>query len=57
MTSLIPTRTTLHHEVEEEFSDLRLEMVLCEICDSYHPAELHLASFTVFDDEEEPADA
>jgi hypothetical protein len=56
MASLVPTQPMLHHEVEEEFSDMQLEMVHCELCGDYHPPELHLARFTVFD-EEEPAEA
>ena len=56
MTSLIPTQPTLHHEVEEEFSDLQLEMIHCEWCGGYHPPDLHLARYSAFDDEE-PAEA
>ncbi len=52
MASLVPTHPMLSEEVEEEFSDLQLEMVHCELCGSYHPPELHLARFTAFDDEE-----
>ena len=48
MASLIPTRPTLHKEVEEEFSNIQLEMVHCSLCDSYHPPELHIARFDVF---------
>ena len=57
MPSLIPTQPTLHREVEEEFSNLQLEMVHCDLCGSYHPPELHLAPYSAFDDDEEPADA
>ena len=56
MASLVPTQPMLHHEVEEEFSDMQLEMVHCELCGEYHPPELHLARFTVFD-EDEPDEA
>ena len=52
MASLVPTHRTLHEEVEEEFNDLQLEMVHCQLCGSYHPPELHLARFTAFDDED-----
>ena len=52
MASLVPTHTMLHDEVEQEFSELHLEMVHCELCGDYHPPELHLTRFTAFDDEE-----
>jgi hypothetical protein len=56
MTSLFTTQPMLRHEVEEEFSDLQLEMVFCDLCGEYHPPELHLAPYSAFDDEE-PAEA
>jgi hypothetical protein len=56
MASLIPTRPTLRREVEEEFSQLQLEMVHCDWCGSYHPPELHIAPFSELDDDE-PAEA
>ena len=56
MASLIPTQPMLHREVEEEFSDLQLEMIHCESCGGYHPADLHLSRYEAFDDEE-PAEA
>ena len=40
---------TLHLEVLELFGDVQLEMVACEVCDSYHPPEIHLAPFTAYD--------
>jgi hypothetical protein len=39
----------LYEEILEEFSDLQLEMVACEMCGDYHPPEIHLAPFTPFD--------
>jgi hypothetical protein len=56
MASLVPTHPTLRHEIEEEFSDLQLEMVHCDLCGDFHPPELHLARCGDFDDEE-PAEA
>jgi hypothetical protein len=57
MASLIPTRPTLHAEVEEEFSLVALEMIHCDLCGDYHPPELHLAPISVFEDDDEPAAA
>ncbi len=57
MQSLIPTRPTLRQEVEEEFSLVALDMVHCDLCGDYHPPELHLAPFTAFEDDDEPAQA
>ncbi len=56
MASLIPTRPTLHEEVEEEFSNIQLEMVHCSLCASYHPPELHVTRLDIFEDDE-PAEA
>jgi len=56
MASLIPSNPALHLEIEEEFGDLQLEIVHCELCGDYHPPELHLTRSTLFDDEE-PAEA
>ncbi len=56
MASLIPTRTTLRDEVEEEFSHVQIELVHCEVCGEYHPPELHLTRYAAFDDDE-PAEA
>jgi hypothetical protein len=50
MASLIPTNPTLHLEIEEEFGDLQLEIVHCELCGDYHPPELHLTRSALFDD-------
>ena len=57
MASLIPTRPTLREEVEQEFSELALEMVHCSLCDDYHPPEIHLAPVGVWDDVDEVAEA
>ena len=52
-TNQVPDRgEALHLEVLELFSDVQLEMVACEICDSYHPPEIHLAPFTPCEPEE-----
>lgn len=49
-TNQVPDRSeALRLEILELFSDVQLEMVACEICDSYHPPEIHLATFTAFD--------
>ncbi len=56
MARLIPTHPAVQSEIEEEFGDLQLELVHCELCGDYHPPELHLTRATLFDDEE-PADA
>ena len=56
MASLVTTQPTLRTEIEEEFGDLQLELVHCELCGDYHPPELHLTRATLFDDEE-PAEA
>jgi hypothetical protein len=48
--SLIPDRdNALYEEILEEFKDLQLEMVACEMCGDYHPPEIHLAAITPFD--------
>jgi hypothetical protein len=39
----------LHLEVLDLFSDVQLEMVVCETCGSYHPPGIHLASITPLD--------
>jgi hypothetical protein len=52
MASLIPTDPALHFEIEEEFGDLQLDIVHCELCGDYHPPELHLTRATLFDDDE-----
>ena len=57
MISLIPTRPTLHEEVEAEFQELQLEMVHCTACGDYHPPELHITHLTPFDMDDEPAAA
>ena len=52
-TNQVPDRSeALHLEILELFSDVQPEMVACEICDSYHPPEIHVASFTAYDPEE-----
>lgn len=52
-TNQVPDRgEALHQEVLELFTDVQLEMVACEICDSYHPPEIHIAPFTPYDPEE-----
>jgi len=57
MPSLIPPRPTLKEEVEEEFSLLVIEMIHCSQCGEYHPPDLHLSPVTVFEDDDEPAEA
>jgi len=57
MPSLIPTRSTLRQEVEDEFSLLVVEMVHCSRCGEYHPPDLHLAPFSAFEEDDEPAEA
>jgi hypothetical protein len=52
MASLIHTDPALHLEIEQEFGDLQLELVHCDVCGDYHPPELHLTRATLFDDEE-----
>jgi hypothetical protein len=48
--SLIPDRdNALYEEILEEFKDLQLEMVACDVCGDYHPPEIHLAAITPFD--------
>ena len=48
--SQVPNRDeALYEEILEEFSNLQLEMVACEMCGDYHPPEIHLAPFTPFD--------
>jgi hypothetical protein len=44
--------TDLQEEIEATFQDLKLEMVACETCGSYHPPEIHLAAITPFDPSE-----
>ena len=56
MASLIPTHPALQHEIEEEFRELHVEIIHCELCGDYHPPELHLTRSTPFEDDE-PADA
>jgi hypothetical protein len=56
MTSLDATKPALQHEIEEEFGEMQLELVQCELCGDYHPPELHLTRCTLFDDDE-PAGA
>ena len=52
-TNQVPDRSeALHLEVLELFSDVQLEMVACEICDSCHPPEIQVAPFTPYDPEE-----
>ena len=52
MASLIQSDPALHLEIEQEFGDLQLELVHCQLCGDYHPHELHLTRATLFDDEE-----
>jgi len=56
MASLIPTNPALKHEIEEEFGELQVELVHCELCGDYHPPELHLTHASLFEDDE-PAEA
>jgi hypothetical protein len=56
MANLITSNPALQHEIEEEFGELQLEIVHCELCGDYHPPELHLTRYALFDDDE-PADA
>jgi len=56
MANLIPTRPTLHQEVEEEFRQFQLDMLACESCGDYHPEGLHFLDITPLDPEE-PAEA
>ena len=55
MASLIRT-DPLHLEIEQEFGDLQLELVHCELCGDSHPPELPPTRATLFDDDE-PAGA
>jgi hypothetical protein len=52
MASLIPTTSALRHEIEDQFGEMQLELVHCELCGEYHPPELHLTRCTLFDDDE-----
>lgn len=48
----LPTRTSFPNSTDEIallFSDVQLEYVHCEICDGYHPPEIHLRPTTTFD--------
>jgi hypothetical protein len=56
MASLIPTHPALQHEIEEQFGELQIEIVHCELCGDYHPPELHLTRYSAFEDDE-PAEA
>ena len=52
MASLIPTRSTLHEEVEEEFRRFHHDLIACEICGDYHVTGVHDADFTPFEPDE-----
>jgi len=56
MARLIPTRDTLHSEVLEQFEEVQVEMVHCNICGDYHPPDLHARAITPFEPDE-PAEA
>jgi hypothetical protein len=52
MASLIPPNPALQHEIEEQFTEIQVDLVHCDLCGEYHPPELHLTRCALLDDED-----